>query len=227
MPEMLMPFGADTNGLGEDRLREDSVDWCGAEMADRLATLLHMPCLKNPYRHDLIDVTRSLHHRQLFGDVTKSWSTDRKQQLIDVAYHPYRNRIEMGLKRVLQQFTFVVHLSVRTFDLRQGDKLRRTDVGLMYDPSREDELGLCLDWINDLYDANPNLRVRRNYPRRGTVDCLTKAMRQRFPVDQYIGIEVWMNRAWAARKVRLREEAIEYFADALRETIGVPKYEAA
>ena len=196
-------------------------------MADRLASLLQMPCLKNRYRHDLIDVTRSLHHRKLFGESTGHWPKRRKQQLIDVAYQPYRDSVRAAVEKVLQQFTFAVHLSVRSFDLRAGDKLRRTDVGLLYDPARVEESALCQDWIDELYYDFPNLRVRRNYPRRGTIDSLTKAMRGQFPPDQYLGIEVWMNRAWAARNVRLRDEALERFANALRVTIGIPTSEAA
>lgn len=224
-----MLFGGDggSTSLSDGALNPDSVDTCGGEIAERIGSLLHMPCLKNPYRHDLIDVTRSLNHRQLHGAITQNWPEERKQQLLDIAYHPYRERVESAIGRVLQQFTFVVHLSVRTFDLHQGDNLLRTDVGLLYDAARTGELDLCLDWIDELFYAFPHLRVRRNYPRRGTADCLTKAMRGRFPAEHYLGIEVWMNRAWAARKVSLRDEAIEQFADALRLTTGFPKSEAA
>ena len=221
VPEMLF-------ACGDTRLSPaGQIDVCGGEVADRLAELLNAPCLKHRYRHELVDVTRSIRHRKLFGDSIRGWSRERKQDLVDIAYHPYRFRVESAIERILQQFTFAIHLSVRTFDLREGGKLRRTDAGLLYDPSRGDELDLCLDWIDELYDAYPNLRVRRNYPRRGTVDSLTKAMRGRFPADQYLGIEVWMNRAWAARKVRLREEALVQFADALKVTIGVSNLEAA
>lgn len=211
----------------QESLAGREVDVWGGEVADDLSKLLDAPCLKHAYRHELVDVTRSLRHRQLFGATTRRWSEQRKQELLDAVYHPYRQQVEAEIERVLQQFTFVIHLSVRTFNLRQGGKPRRTDVGLLYDPSRLDELDLCLHWIDESYFAYPNLRVRRNYPRRGTADCLTKTMRGTFPANQYLGIEVWMNRAWVARKVRLREEALLHFANALRVTIGMPKVEAA
>lgn len=221
MPEVLLASQAGTNSLASARLVPDSVDTCGGEIANQLASLLGMPCVQNPYRHELIDVTRSLRHRQLHGRLSRNCLDEQKQQLIEVAYLPYRERIETAIESVLDQSNFVVHLSVRTFDLREGDKLLRTDVGLLYDPGRDDELNLCINWICELYDVFPNLRVRRNYPRCGTVDSLTKAMRERFPADQYLGIEVWMNRAWATRKVRLRDEAMVHLAEALRVTIGV------
>jgi hypothetical protein len=208
-------------------LDPDSVDRAGGEIADSLATLLSMPCIRNPYRHELIDVTRSLGHRRLFGPTTRSWPIEKKQQLIDVAHAPYQRRVERGIRRILQQFTFVVHLSVRTLDLRNADTVLRTDVGLAYDPSREDELEFCLDWIDELYREFPHLRVRRNYPKRGTVDSLAKSMRRQFPPEQYLGVEVLLNRAWAGREVKLRDEAVEHLADALRVTIGIAKRDAA
>lgn len=206
---------------------DDAVDVCGGEVAQELGALLRAPVLSQKYRSDWIDVSRSLHHLNLLGDLPRSWPAERQQQLIDVAYHPFRAAVETAIARVLQQFTFVIHLSVRSFASQQGGKRRRTDIGLMYDPSRQDELDLCTDWINDLYFAYPNLRVRRNYPRRGTADCLTKAMRGRFPADHYMGIEVGVNRAWAGRRVRLRDEALSQFAESLRRCIGVADAEAA
>lgn len=222
VPEMLFA------GEGEAAVLDPgSVDGAGGEIADRIATLLSMPSIANPYRHELIDVTRSVGHRRLFGPTTGCWPLQKKQQLIDVVHAPYRRRVELAIRRILQQFPFVVHLSVRTFELRSADKVHRTDVGLAYDPSRDDEAEFCLEWIDELYREFPHLRVRRNYPRRGTVDSLAKMMRRRFPPEQYLGVEVLLNRAWAGRDVRLRDEAIEHLADALRVTIGVAKCDAA
>ncbi|MCA9139306.1 MAG: hypothetical protein KDB00_21175 [Planctomycetales bacterium] len=203
------------------------VDTCGGEVANDLASLLDAPILSHRFRTDLVDVSRSLNHPKLFGKIAKSWSASRKQQLIDIAYQPFRDDVEAALGRVLQQYTFVIHLSVRSFASQQGGKRRRTDVGLLYDPARRDEMDLCADWVDELYFVYPHLRVRRNYPRRGTVDSLTKSMRGRFSADLYMGVEVWVNRAWAARRVRLRDEALTHFAEALRQTIDASDAEAA
>ncbi|MCO8122951.1 N-formylglutamate amidohydrolase [Stieleria sp. TO1_6] len=205
----------------------DSIDHCAGELAGRLASMINMPLIRNPFCNALIDVSRSLHHRQLYGALSQDWSDVQKQQLIDLVHTPYRRRIESALQRILQQFTFVIHLSVRTFDSQVSQTPRRGDIGLLYDPSREAEVDFCLDWIDELYDLYPHLRVRRNYPRRGTVDSLHKALRRKFPADQYLGVEVWLNRAWASRDVALRDEALRHLAASLRETVGVPSSEAA
>lgn len=204
------------------RAVRSSADPYGAEMAERIATRLNMPLVKNPFDSRLIDVTRSLRHPQLFGKLTTKWSRQQKSDLVDVAYTPYYDRVKQSLARVLEQFTFVVHLSVRSFELMADEKPVRTDVGLLYDPKRVGETDFSIDWVNEQYELNYNVRVRRNYPRRGTANHLMNSMRKSFPNDQYLGIEVWLNRAWAARRARIREEAIESLCESLRITIGVP-----
>ncbi len=123
---------------------------------------------------------------------------------------------------------FVVHLSVRTFELRnhQG-KLRRADVGMLYDPSVDDEIDLCLDWLDAMYEEVPMLRARRNYPRRGTTDSITKTMRGEFSANSYLGIELLLNRAWAARPVATRDHAIDGICRSLKSILSASHSEAA
>lgn len=204
-----------------------SVDVAGANAANDLARLLHAPLIKSTFRSDYVDVSLSPGNRKRFGVATRGATAEQKQGLIEQVYRPYRQRVQSAIDQILQQFTFAIHLSVRSFSPRHRGRQQRTDIGLLYDPSRTDEMNLCIDWIDELYFTYPDLRVRRNYPRRGTVDCLTKSMRTIYPADQYIGIEVWMNRAWVSRDVRLRHESIRQFGAALGRTIVLPIQAAA
>ncbi|MEO1527396.1 MAG: N-formylglutamate amidohydrolase [Planctomycetota bacterium] len=203
-----------------------AIDVCGGRAASWMADQLHAPRLCFRYRRDLIDASLSLGHRRLFGPHATQLSDDDKLRVIESAYRPYRDQVGSAVRRMLEEFSFVLHLSVRSFAAKHHGAFRRTDVGLLYDPSREAELNLCVDWIDELYEMNPNVRVRRNYPRRGTVDSLTRSLRREIPAEHYMGVEVWLNRAWAAREVRLRDEAIWYLADSLRLTLGLPTFEA-
>ena len=128
---------------------------------------------------------------------------------------------------MLLRSSHVVHLSVRTFDLRFRGKTRRADAGLLYDPARADEVDICLDWIDEMYDAVPMLRVRRNYPRRGTSDSITKAMRAEFADQNYIGIELLLNRAWAGRKLAVRDQVIDGICWALQAITETSQSKAA
>src|SRR5690606_34405220 len=122
---------------------------------------------------------------------------------------------------LLQNWTYVVHLSVRTFDAKTRDgRWRRGDVGLLYDPSRQDEVDWCLDLLDELYVTAPELKVRRNHPGRGTNDSLTKSLRSQYSAEVYLGIELVLNRAWMGRSVVRRDRTLDLMGDAISELTG-------
>ena len=196
-------------------------------VARRMAKALEMPLIVNRYSNDLIDVTRSLHHRQLFPRLTREWPEADRKLLIETVYEPYRSQVAQAVRQGIDRWGYLIHLSFRSFDLRYKGKFRRADAGLLYDPAREDEVDFCLDWIDEMYEEIPMLRVRRNYPHRGTTDRLTKTLRNEFSDLPYLGIEVMVNRAWAAREVAMRDEAIDGMAWTLRTVTEMDQLEAA
>lgn len=177
----------------------------------------------NEFRSDLIDVGRSLHHQGLFPAAVREMPAATKSAIVDDIYHPYRRRVERRVSDLLKSWSYVVHLSVRTFDAKTtAGQWRRGDVGLLYDPSRADEVDWCLDLIDELYDVLPNLKVRRNHPRRGTQDSLTKAMRSAFSSEVYLGIEITLNRAWVSRPVLRRESVLDEIGRAIGSLTAEP-----
>jgi hypothetical protein len=78
-----------------------------------------------------------------------------------------------------------------------------------------------------MYYELPMLRVRRNYPRRGTSDSITKAMRAHFAGEHYVGIEVQFNRAWVGRRLPIRQEVLVGMCDCLREVTSTTRRDAA
>ncbi len=228
VPTQLIPHlvHTETNQPDErpDRLPHDAA---AMYVAHRMSQRLYAPLIANEYSLALIDVTRSLHHRQLFPPLTRQWSAKNRDHLIELIHHPYRQRIRAGIGQLFRHFPYVIHLSVRSFPLREGGKLRRADVGLLYDPAVDDEVDLCLDWIDEMYEEIPMLRVRRNYPRRGTTDSITKAMRSEWAGKNYIGIEVLLNRAWVSRPLAIRDEVIDGMCDTLRTITAASHSDAA
>ena len=196
--------------------------------ARKLAIHSGSDLIANEYRADLIDVGLSLHHRSLFSDSTRQLPDDTKRLIVDEVYTPYRNRVRSKITQMLQSWSYVVHLSVRTFAAKtaNGD-WRRGDLGFLYDPSRPDEVDWCLDAIDELYDAIPNLKVRRNHPHRGTNDSLTKSMRAEFSSDVYLGIQIDLNRAWVARPVARRDRVLDQIGQAIGNLSAEPLSRAA
>lgn len=207
--------------------RRLACDSSGRYAARRLARNLRVPLIENEYSLECVDVTRSIHHRQLFSAASKSLAPTERARLMDQIYWPYRKRVTKAIEHGLRRGTYLIHLSVRTFAASSKGRMRRTDVGLLYDPAREDEVDFCLDWMDELWEMTPMLRVRRNYPRRGTHDSLTKAMRAQFADQAYLGIEVVLNRAWASRPLKVRDEALDGLSDALLEIFSDQRVDAA
>jgi predicted N-formylglutamate amidohydrolase len=202
-------------------------DASGRYAARRLAENLGAPLIENEYSLDCVDVTRSIRHPQLFSGSARQLDAKQRARLLDQIYYPYRERLRRTIMEGLKDSPILIHLSVRSFAASSKGHMRRTDVGLLYDPSREDEVDFCLDWIEDLYEIAPMLRVRRNYPKRGTQDSMTRAMRAEFSDQPYVGIELAINRAWASRPLRIRDEAIDGLSESLLEIFRLPSLEAA
>ncbi|TWU25051.1 N-formylglutamate amidohydrolase [Novipirellula galeiformis] len=184
-------------------------------VARRLAKLLCVPVIENVHSPELIDVTRSTRHRNVMSATVRRWPDEVRQRLIDEVHTAYRTRVQHAIEQQTRRSGYAIHVSVRSFALRSNGMLRRTDIGLLYDPSRDDEVDFCLDWMDEMYDVIPMVRVRRNYPRRGTTESLITAMRNYFPAERYIGVELLLNRAWAKRRVSQRDRVIQGICDSL------------
>ena len=86
----------------------------------------------------------------------------------------------------------IVHLGIHSFTPVLNGKVRNTDIGILYDPTRPQErayANVIKDEIKRLY---PAMKVRFNYPYKGTSDGLTTTLRKKFGT-RYAGIEIEIN----------------------------------
>lgn len=90
----------------------------------------------------------------------------------------------------------VLHLSIHSFTPILTGTARNADIGLLYDPKRPAEKQLCRKWQGSLVACCPELRIRRNYPYHGNADALVTSLRQRFPAENYLGIELEINQRY-------------------------------
>ncbi|MDD5941447.1 N-formylglutamate amidohydrolase [Fibrobacter sp.] len=92
----------------------------------------------------------------------------------------------------------IVHLGIHSFTPVLNGKVRNTDIGILYDPTRPQErayANVIKDEIKRLY---PAMKVRFNYPYKGTSDGLTTTLRKKFD-PQYVGIEIEINQKFFQR----------------------------
>jgi hypothetical protein len=202
--------------------------------ATHFAKTLRCPLIAAKYSPSVIDVNRSLGQRGLFSPLTKALPKRVRERIVNEIHRPYREEVESALERSIRQDQLVIHLSVHSFATFEPAQVnaetedraqfaRRTDLGLLYDPGREYELALCLDWYEDLYYALPMLRVRRNYPRRGVSENLISQFRRKYSSDSYIGIELQLNRAWCVRDVPVRKKVFSGIAKSLLRLLDAAK----
>jgi predicted N-formylglutamate amidohydrolase len=189
-------------------------------MARQLAAAFSAPLLASTTSRLLVDLNRSIGHPTLFSAWTLGLPADRRAQILDHYYRPYRTAADLWVEEAVSRGRRVIHLSSHSFTPELDGKVRSADVGLLYDPARSGEAALCARWKLALGIAQPELRVRRNYPYAGKDDGLTAHLRRRFPDDAYIGIELEINQAMVhaagRRWTRLRTALI----DSLRVACG-------
>jgi predicted N-formylglutamate amidohydrolase len=168
----------------------------------------------------LVELNRPLGHHQIFSERALQLPPPMREELIQRHYLPYWRAVEAAVTRALRRGRPVLHLSCHSFTPRLASVRRTTDIGLLFDPSYALEASFCKLWRATLRKHAPRLRVRHNYPYRGTGDALTTSLRQKFAARPYLGIEIEINqkfprgdeRRWRA----LRSVLLASFQDAVR-----------
>jgi len=167
-------------------------------MARALAGAFGAPRVTSTVSRLLVDLNRSIGHPQLFSTATRSLPSMLREEILERHYRPYRAQVERLVRQAVSRGRRVIHVSSHSFTPELDGKLRRADVGLLYDPGRRAEAELCARWKAALAALAPELRVRRNYPYAGKGDGLTSHLRRRFPGRAYVGIELEINQSVVA-----------------------------
>jgi predicted N-formylglutamate amidohydrolase len=167
-------------------------------VAEALARRLDAPLFACTTTRLLVEPNRSVAHPRLFSEFSCALDASSREAALREHHTPHRRAVEEAIAEALRRTGPVLHLSVHSFTPRLDGETRRADAGLLYDPSRPLERSLCARWQRTLSELAPDLRVRRNYPYRGTSDGLTTAMRARFGPRDYAGVELELNQAWVS-----------------------------
>jgi len=164
-------------------------------MARELAQRLDAPLHYSTVSRLLVDLNRSPRHPRLHGETIRALPEGVRRDIVERHYLPYRERVEGSIADVIKSGRCVIHISSHSFTPVLDGEVRTADIGLLYDPARPGEVLLCKAWLESLKARAPALRLRRNYPYRGTSDGFTAWLRRRFTADRYIGIELEINQA--------------------------------
>ncbi len=144
----------------------------------------------------LVELNRSLHHKNLFSSYTKGLQETVRKEIIAGYYLPYRNLVEEKISNYISEGQSVTHISVHSFTPELDGEVRKADIGLLFDPARTGEKAFCELWKKELKAIMPQIVVRLNYPYKGKADGFTTYLRKRF-TENYIGIELEVNQKHA------------------------------
>lgn len=167
-----------------------------ASLASAFAQAFDAPLHLARYSRLLVDLNRSESHPRLYSEYTRGLGRAQRWTILEHHYRPYRQAVVDQVESWLDADAEVLHLSVHSFTPELDGKVRRCDVGLLYDPGREREKRLALAWQALLRESG-DLVVRRNYPYTGVQDGFVPWLRKRFPADRYTGVELEVNQRLA------------------------------
>ncbi len=141
----------------------------------------------------LVELNRSITNKNLFSVFTKKLNQNEKNELLKKYYFPFRNKVENQIRKLISRRNKIIHISVHSFTPVLNNKVRNTDIGILFDPKRKEEKDFAVLFRNELSLLKKGLKVRFNYPYLGISDGLTSYLRKKFNQTDYIGIELEVN----------------------------------
>lgn len=163
------------------------------EVAKALATHFHTELIYSQISRLLVDLNRSVGHPHLFSAWTKELPKEEKQKIMEKYYLPYRKRVMDHIHQKIDSGFLLLHISVHSFTPIWKGKIRKTEIGLLFDPHREKEKMFCQKWRKIMSLHSSQLKIHFNRPYRGNTDGLTESLRHIFSQNNYLGIELEIN----------------------------------
>ena len=180
---------------GHEALLQTHRGWdAGAlTLAQQLATAFDAPLFAATTTRLLIDLNRSIGHRQLHSEATRGLPLATRRNIAAQYYRPHRDAVESEVARLVAAGRRVLHVASHSFTPELGGMVRQADVAWLYDPRRAGECSLAAQWLAALKHRRPDLKLRRNYPYQGKGDGLTALLRSCYSDAAYVGIELEVN----------------------------------
>ena len=145
------------------------------------------------YSRLFVDLNRTITNKSAFSEYYEQLdkATASKVKAQATAYwSEYRAAIEKFVKANAKKE--IIHLGIHSFTPELNGKVRNTDIGILYDPSRPQERAYANVIKEEIKRLYPAMKVRFNYPYKGTSDGLTTTLRKKFG-PRYVGIEIEIN----------------------------------
>ncbi len=161
--------------------------------------------LKNEMTRLLIDFNRSIEHPKLFSKYSKHLPKEYKEFLFK-KYYDFRKKAKDFITQNNQP---IIHLSVHSFTPVLSNKIRKTEIGILFDPKRKNEYYFAKQIKKNLF-----YRCHFNLPYRGISDGHTQSLRNLS--SNYIGIEIEINQKFLVHATNFSKELKEHLLSAIQ-----------
>jgi predicted N-formylglutamate amidohydrolase len=162
------------------------------ELARALAVQLGAPILEGRVTRLLVDLNRSATHPRVFSEFSRSLSEAQHRELMGEYWQPHWQDYAEMVTRLPGR---VLHVACHSFTPVLDGVERSAEIGLLYDPTRSPERDWCQALRSAINSELPALRVRMNYPYRGTSNGLGQQHRRQFGEDKLVTMELEVNSA--------------------------------
>lgn len=143
-----------------------------------------------------VDLNRTITNKSAFCEYYEALeasdkaAAEKAKAQASTYWTEYRAAIEKFVNANAKQD--IIHLGIHSFTPKLNGKVRNTDIGILYDPSRPKECELAQVIKAEIKRLHPEMKVRFNYPYKGTSDGLTTTLRKKIG-PRYAGIEIEIN----------------------------------
>lgn len=150
-----------------------------------------------------VDLNRTITNKSAFSDYLRNNENAKAQAT--AYWNEYRATIEKFVESAIKPKTRavkpapeIIHLGIHSFTPVLNGKVRNTDIGILYDPARPQERAYANVIKAEIKRLYPAMKVRFNYPYKGSSDGLTTTLRKKFG-PRYVGIEIEINQKFFQR----------------------------
>ena len=156
-----------------------------------------------------VDLNRTITNKSAFSDYLRN--NENAKAEATAYWNEYRAAIEKFVAsslsspkrtasktRAAKAAPTSIHLGIHSFTPVLNGKVRNTDIGILYDPARPQERAYANVIKAEIKRLYPTIKVRFNYPYKGSSDGLTTTLRKKFG-PRYVGIEIEINQKFFQR----------------------------
>ena len=173
-------------------------------VAEHLSKRFEAPLHRGEYSRLVVDLNRTVGNSRLIRRVSdghripfnRGLTQGEMERRIARYYRPYRRAVDEGVADIIRREGRCIHLSIHSFTPELQGKLRRNDIGLMYDRSRIPEADLVREMRPKLAEV-AGMTVWLNRPYIGIADGILTRVREAHPAESYVAIELEINQKHA------------------------------